>query len=296
MNKCLVKWSGSKRIQASRIVDLFPDEIDTYYEPFMGGASVLIELLLRSDKAVNNYIASDLNAHVVSLFNLIKDNPSKLIESYEENWKYMNSEQDGKNDRYLEIRDRFNENFSPEDFYFLTKTCYTGLIRFNRKGQFNVGYHFGRSGEKPDSVSESVHFYSDLLNRKNVIFKCKSYSEINPNVDDFVYFDPPYDNTKQTMYLGGFEKDKFFDFCRSLSCKYAISYDGGVVGESASASIPSDIFKEAVAIDAMRNMRQTFKSDKYKTEITSKTLQRFEMLYLNYEQHDTVKLVSHKLF
>ena len=78
MNKCLVKWSGSKRIQASRIVDLFPNEIDTYYEPFMGGASVLIELLLRSDKAVNNYIASDLNAHVVSLFNLIKDNPSRL--------------------------------------------------------------------------------------------------------------------------------------------------------------------------------------------------------------------------
>lgn len=289
-------WSGSKRIQASRIVDLFPDEIDTYYEPFMGGASVLIELLLRSDKDVNNYIASDLNIHVVNLFNLIKDNPSKLIRSYEENWSYMNSEQEGKSDRYLEIRDRFNENFLPEDFYFLTKTCYTGLIRFNKSGKFNVGYHFGRSGEHPDKSAETIEFYSELLNRKRIIFVHQSYDCIQPDKDDFCYFDPPYDNTKQTMYLGGFEKDKFFDFCRSLSCSYAISYDGGIVGESASASIPNDIFKEAVAIDEMRNMRQTFKSDKYKTEITSKTLHRFEMLYLNYEQHSSVKPISHKLF
>ena len=56
------------------------------------------------------------------------------------------------------------------------------------------------------------------------------------------------------------------------------------------------IYFSTIAIDEMRNMRQTFKSDKYKTEITSKTLQRFEMLYLNYEQHDTAKPVSHKLF
>lgn len=296
MNECLVKWSGSKRIQAKRIVDLFPNEIDTYYEPFMGGASVLLELLQRDDKKVNKYVASDLNIHAVNLFNLIKDNPSRLCESYRENWNYMNSQTDGKSERYLEIRDRFNSKFSPEDFYFLTKTCYTGLIRFNKSGQFNVGYHFGRDGEKPESAEHTIKFYSDLLNKKGVVFLCQSYSEVEPTVNDFVYFDPPYEDTKQTMYLGGFEKDKFFDFCRSLSCEYAISYDGGVVGESASASIPSDIFKEAVAIDAMRNMRQTFKSDKYKTEITSKTLQRFEMLYLNYEQHDVVKPTSHKLF
>lgn len=79
MNECLVKWSGSKRIQAKRIVDLFPNEIDTYYEPFMGGASVLLELLQRDDKKVNKYVASDLNIHAVNLFNLIKDNPQQIM-------------------------------------------------------------------------------------------------------------------------------------------------------------------------------------------------------------------------
>ena len=296
MNSCLVRWSGSKRIQASRIVDLFPDEIDTYYEPFMGGASVLLELLLRDDKNVNRYVASDLNVHVVNLFNLIKDNPDRLCKSYMENWNYMNSQSDGKGERYLEIRDRFNSNFLPEDFYFLTKTCYTGLIRFNKSGKFNVGYHFGRDGEHPDRSAETIEFYSKLLNRKRVIFVHRSYDCIKPEKDDFCYFDPPYEDTKQTMYLGGFEKDKFFDFCRSLNCKYAVSYDGGVVGNSANASIPSDIFKEAVAIDEMRNMRQTFKSDKYKTDITSKTVQRFEMLYLNYEPCTDVKPKAQKLF
>ncbi len=166
----------------------------------------------------------------------------------------------------------------------------------NSKGQFNVP--FNGKDKVYCFTEDNIQAMHKYFHKRKPIILSKDFAEAvrTAKAGDFVYFDPPYDSTKQTMYLGGFEKDRFFDFCRSLKCKYAISYDGGVVGENASASIPNDIFKEAVAIDAMRNMRQTFKSDKYKTEITSKTLQRFEMLYLNYEQHDTEKIVSHKLF
>ena len=70
----LIKWSGSKRSQASEIIKYFPKEIDTYYEPFCGGCSVL-RTLLESNIKVNRYICSDLNTELIELWRLIKSNP-----------------------------------------------------------------------------------------------------------------------------------------------------------------------------------------------------------------------------
>lgn len=66
MYEPVIKWSGSKRTQAGDIIACFPKEIDTYYEPFCGGASVL-RRLLDSKIKVNNYICSDLNNGLISL-------------------------------------------------------------------------------------------------------------------------------------------------------------------------------------------------------------------------------------
>jgi DNA adenine methylase len=75
----IVKWSGSKRSQAESIVARMPREIDTYYEPFCGGCSVLYRLLHTPVVKVRRYIASDLNADLIALWNEIKDNPERLI-------------------------------------------------------------------------------------------------------------------------------------------------------------------------------------------------------------------------
>ena len=64
MNQPLIKWTGSKRPIANKIIQYFPNEIDTYYEPFLGGGSVLFELL-RSDKVVNSFNCSDLNNNLI---------------------------------------------------------------------------------------------------------------------------------------------------------------------------------------------------------------------------------------
>ena len=55
-----LKWTGSKRYIAKEIISYFPKKIDTYYEPFCGSASILIELL-QSDIKVKKYIISDIN-------------------------------------------------------------------------------------------------------------------------------------------------------------------------------------------------------------------------------------------
>ena len=64
-----------------------------------------------------------------------------------------------------------------------------------------------------------------MLNKHNVQFICQSYNKINPDQNDFVYFDPPYAHVKG-MYFGGFNNVDFFSFLSRLNCDYMFSYDG----------------------------------------------------------------------
>ena len=69
----VIKWSGSKRKQAEKIISFFPKKIETYYEPFCGGASVFGRLI-HSNISVKRYVISDLNGDLISLWNeIIKD-------------------------------------------------------------------------------------------------------------------------------------------------------------------------------------------------------------------------------
>ena len=79
----VIKWTGSKRSQSEEIIKRFPKSIETYYEPFIGGGSVLFQLL-HSDVSVENYICSDINEDLINLWNMIKNNPSYLCEKYKE--------------------------------------------------------------------------------------------------------------------------------------------------------------------------------------------------------------------
>ena len=104
-----VKWSGSKRSQAEEIIKLFPKEIDTYYEPFCGGCSVL-RRLLSSDIKVNKYVCSDLNCDLINLWNLIKEEPIELYEYYLKLWNELNKNEnkDRKRSYFNEIREKYN--------------------------------------------------------------------------------------------------------------------------------------------------------------------------------------------
>ena len=120
----VIKWSGSKRSQASKIVELFPD-FKKYYEPFLGGGSVLIQ------SKAKTAISGDVCEPLIDFWNLIKTNPSKLVKEYELRWNKL---QDEGYMTYYHIRDNFNQKQNPYDLLFLSRTCVNGLIRFNGKG------------------------------------------------------------------------------------------------------------------------------------------------------------------
>ena len=132
----VIKWSGSKRSQSIEIISHFPNEINTYYEPFCGGASVL-RALLESSIKVNRYVCSDINKDLINLWLTIKTSYEKLYEDYNRMWTEMSflETQLQKQMYYNRVRERYNQLHIPSDFFFLNRTCYNGLIRYNQKGQ-----------------------------------------------------------------------------------------------------------------------------------------------------------------
>lgn len=238
----VIKWSGSKRSQAEKILTYFPKEIDTYYEPFCGGASVL-RRLLSSDIKVNRYVCSDLNNGLIDLWNEIINHPEQVYSYYKKLWNELNTDDDKqrKKEYFAMVRERYNREHNPLDFMFIMRTTTNGMPRYNREGEFNNSFHVTRNGIVPETLEKIIYEWNDLLKTNNVEFISCTYEEIKPSENDFVYLDPPYANTKG-MYYGTIDYTRLWDWLRGLPCKYALSFDGISGEEDNTWNVPKDIY------------------------------------------------------
>lgn len=230
----VVKWSGSKRSQAEEIIRRFPTDIDTYYEPFCGGCSVLFRLLQTNSIKVKRYVACDLNGDLIALWNEIKQNPDRLCTEYNRMWEGFNLHDDPndrftcfseRKDYFYDVRDRLNKEHRPSDFLFIMRTTTNGMPRYNDKGEFNNSCHFSRPGILPHRLRRICRDWSSLLNAKCVEFLNCSYEEVSPSDGDLTYLDPPYANTKG-MYYGGIDLSKYFGWLSSIHGRWVMSFDG----------------------------------------------------------------------
>lgn len=282
----VIKWTGSKRTQADYIVNLIPDEIGTYYEPFLGGGSMLIRMLEECDKGnkkVERFVASDLNADLINIFRIIKDSPDQLINDYAQRSTILRGlDWDKATEYYNLVRRTYNESnesdiLRPYLLFFLTRTCFNGLIRYNSNGEFNTSFHINRYGMEPYKMAKIICEWSNLLNKYDVKFVNTSYEYILPLVEqnDFIYLDPPYANLTAKMYQHEiFNNQKMFDMLRECPCKYALSYNGRVEDEDNTFNVPTDIYKRHEYIDA--------KNSAFRRIVSQETKQVQESLYLNY--------------
>ena len=246
----VIKWSGSKRSQASEIIKYFPKEIDTYYEPFCGGASVL-RALLESEIKVNKYVCSDLNNGLIELWNKIKYSPNEVADHYEKLWYEMNGDVSKdkayKRSYFEKIRERYNIEHNPLDFMFIMRTTTNGMPRYNSNGDFNNSFHITRDGIIPDKLRQIIKEWSDLLFTNDVTFINCSYEYITPSDNDFMYLDPPYAGTKG-MYFGGFDNNKLFEWLKIVECKWVMSYDGISGKIDNTYNVPEDLYDEHIYI------------------------------------------------
>lgn len=264
----VIKWTGSKRKNSYQIARLFPEDYNTYYEPFIGGGSILYQ------ENPGKAVAGDICEPLIGIWRIIRDNPDELHSYYKARWQRL---QDEGHEVYYEIRDKFNDTKKPKHLYFLSRTCVNGLIRFNQKGEFNNSFHHTRPGIHPKRLEKIINYWSSRI--QNTEFKAQSYNETMASAtkNDFVYLDPPYFNTKD-RYYGGIDQEEFLEFLKELNergVKYALSFDGHSGDKDYTVDMPDWSFEEHLMLTSGNSsFRKT--QDKVKDEVK-------ESLYLNYD-------------
>lgn len=286
----IIRWTGSKRYQAIAIVDNFPKEINTYYETFLGGGSVLGEYLLRLDNGhykVNQIICTDINKDLIDVWNFIKQDPNKFVKEYSKFYEQFSPlDYDKRKEFYNKVRDKFNKLKREGDnsqertilFYWLMRTCFNGLVRYDKNGNFNTSCHFTRHGMTPEKVSNIINEWSRLINKFNVQFKNISYKELtNITSKDIVYCDPPYANSGGMYDFGDFDNITFFDWLRQLPCKYLLSYDGKSGDINNTYEMPQDIYTSHIYINSSQSG--------FKKLVKNETAEVYDSLYIKEKEN-----------
>jgi DNA adenine methylase len=243
----LIKWTGSKRLQAARIVSQFPAEITTYHEPFLGGGSVLGRLL-DSGIRVGRYGCSDSYAPLIAIWNLVKDDPDRLLTEYGRMWSEAKVGGEG---HYHEVRRAFNQTFSPAEFFYLLRTCRLGHVRINSKGQFTSAFDRSRAGIPPDKLRPVVEAWHRKLAAADVRFEVRDYREVTSGAGDLLYLDPPYHNSAR--YYGRVDFNNLFAWLRSQRGNYLLSLDGFAGQEDRTLAVPGDLYDEQMQIEIVDN-------------------------------------------
>ena len=185
-----------------------------WIEPFMGSGVVGFNV------APKNAVFADINPHIIEFYNQIKSGQitSYIIRQFLEEEGSKLVQKDGL--YYYEVRERFNQNHNPLDFLFLNRSCFNGMIRFNKKLAFNVPY-----GHKPQRFSKAyitkitnqVTHIEELFRYNNWSFICQSFEETIKlaNEKAFIYCDPPYIG-RHVDYYDSWDVQSEMDLCKVL--------------------------------------------------------------------------------
>lgn len=187
-----IKIQGIKTKLVNIIKNNVKIESDTIWiEPFMGSGVVGFNL------APENAVFADLNPHIINFYNSIKYGKidSYIARHFLENEGSKLSEIG--DEYYYFVRNRFNEYKDPLDFLFLNRSCFNGMIRFNKDFKYNVPFcHKPQRFNKAyiTKIINQISFVEQKIKMNNWSFKCQSFEKtIHEAPDDsFIYCDPPY--------------------------------------------------------------------------------------------------------
>jgi len=218
--KPFVKWVGGKGQLLSQLDNYLPFDLEdwtdaTYIEPFVGGGAMLFYMLQKYTN-INNVVINDVNEDLMLCYKTVRDNPDGLIQSLkllENEYKSLSSDEEKKL-FFLKIRDRYNvKEHSDIDsttmFFFLNRTCFNGLYRVNRKGEFNVP--FGRYANPKICDPVTIKRDSELLQRVTILSGDFTSTLKYAKSKTLFYFDPPYRPLNSTSCFSEYTKDAFND-------------------------------------------------------------------------------------
>lgn len=193
-----ISWDGSGR----------------WIEPFLGSAVVVLNV------APQHALLSDTNQHVIALYRGIQDGsingPSMRKYLEREGTALLNNGEA----HYYAVRERFNERGDPFDFVFLSRSCFNGMMRFNRKGEFNVPFCRKPERFRPALVTKivnQVEWARHTMVGKDWDFVVQDWrvtlADAKPG--DMIYCDPPYVG-RHADYYNGFDDQESDELARTL--------------------------------------------------------------------------------
>jgi DNA adenine methylase len=197
-----IKSQGIKTKLVPWVKSIVPCNFSGFWiEPFMGTGAVAFNL------APTNALLCDTNPHLVNFYSSLArgEITSGMVRNYLviEGSKLLEKGED----HYYEVRDRFNKHHNPLDFLFLNRAGFNGMIRFNRKGEFNIPFC-----RKPQRFAQAyvtkivnqVSCVEKLLRTKIFVFKCQDFLTTiqEATSDDIIYCDPPYIDRHVDYYSG----------------------------------------------------------------------------------------------
>ena len=203
-----VKWDGAGR----------------WIEPFMGSGAVALNV------APQRALLADTNEHVVRFYQQVQSGhiDAEVLQDFleREGELLLNRGEE----HYYEVRARFNAEKDPLDLVFLNRACFNGIMRFNKKGGFNVP--FCRKPERYrqaliTKICNQVSWAARVMKGKDWEFKCQPWQETlaSANAGDFIYLDPPYVG-RHTDYYNQWsdeEADALVAGIKALPCGFGYS-------------------------------------------------------------------------
>lgn len=194
--KPVLKWAGGKTQLLSVLSKKIPKKYNKFIEPFIGGGALFFHL------KIPNSIIADTNGELINLYVQLSKYSKKIITKLKE---YKNTKE-----FFYEIRKKIPNNNIDRACrtIFLNKTCFNGLYRVNRKGEFNVPYGNNKTNTFVDE--ENLKLVEKLLKQTKIVhnsyeYVLKKYAEKN----DFIFLDPPYFPISKYSDFKRYTKEQF---------------------------------------------------------------------------------------
>lgn len=198
--KPILKWAGGKTQLITQLLPHVPERFGTYIEPFFGGGALFFTL--QPEKA----IISDSNPELVNLYRQVAAAVDSVISCLK---RYRNTRED-----YYAVRAQDWQMLAPAEvaarMIYLNRTCFNGLYRVNRKGDFNVPY--GRYSNPRICDEANLRAASALLKRADIF--CGDFAQVLDECakpGDFVFLDPPYLPVGKWGDFKRYTKEQFYE-------------------------------------------------------------------------------------
>jgi DNA adenine methylase len=219
--KSFINYTGSKFKILDQILPYFPTKIERLVEPFGGGCSFI------QNVDAESFLFNDIQHQLIDMYMYFyTKNENDAISEVNDYINFYNLSKYNK-EGYNKLKDDYNNTGNPILLFLLCRFSFNYQIRFNKYKKFNMPFGYLRSMFTDNSKLMFMDFIKEICTKK-IEFSSKYFSELKINNNDFVYCDPPYDNSDTTYNLKWRKKDEinlynWLDNLNSRKIKFVLS-------------------------------------------------------------------------